>query len=112
MITVSTPAVEESTVAFQVSFTDESSPPQPMSPTTLNWSLYDINGNVINSRSLVSITPAETVTIVLSGNDLQLTSAPNQRRLVLRGTYSSSLGSGLPLVEQIHFLVEDVTGVV
>lgn len=110
-ITLATRAKERSTYVITVSFTDDAD--LPVAPTTLTWTLTDLSGNVINSRSAISATPtASTMKIVLSGNDLALVStAPNNTRAVLfEGVYNSSAGSNLPLRDQVQFQIEDLAG--
>ena len=103
---LATVADEKSTFAISAAFTDENG--APVTPTALNWTLTDLVGNVINSRAgVVVTTPASTVTIVLSGADLALDGLGDRlRRLTLKGTYNSSLGSGLPFVNAAQFLLE------
>lgn len=97
-------AVEESTYVITVSFTDESG--AAVAPNAgLAWTLTDINGTIINARSAVAITPAESVDIVLSGDDLALSGDNAQRLVTVQGTYDSSLGADLPLKEEVHFTV-------
>ena len=67
-------AVEKSSVGIVVSFTDEDG--VALIPTTITWSLADLNGAIINSRTDIAIAvPAATQTVVLSGDDLALKNA-------------------------------------
>jgi len=62
----------------------------------------------------VAISPlAATVNIVLTGADLaMLGELDNRKRLLLvEATYSSSLGAGLNLREEIEFVVRALVGV-
>lgn len=80
-----------------------------VTPNSVAWTLYDQDGDVVNSRTAVSETPDTTVYIVLSGNDLPC-SAGSERwlRLYISAPYDSpSHGSGLPLIGQIKIKVED-----
>lgn len=99
---------EESTLAVTATFTDEAS--QEIMPVTLSWKLTDEDGNVINSRSSVSITPATSVTVVLSGDDLALQNSSDEghRAILFIGTYDSSLGNGLPLNDEARFIIENL----
>lgn len=105
MVTLTTSATERSTFPIAVTFRDENG--DTMTPNAgLTWSLYDTAGNVINSREDVSITPAATVTIVLSGADLALTQSANAwRHLIVEGTFDSDIGSGLPIRDEIRFKI-------
>jgi hypothetical protein len=111
MITLTPNAVERSTYPISISFTDENG--DPMTPNIgLNWTLTDAEGSVINSRNAVTITPDETVQIVLSGADLAIPDRGGRRRiLTIEGTYDSSLGSGLPIKGQAKFEIEQLVAV-
>jgi hypothetical protein len=94
-------------------FTDEAG--DAVAPATLTWTLTDTEGAVINNRSDVAVnTPESSETIVLSGNDLGITAAEKAatdetfvlRVLTIEGTYNSSLGSGLPIRDQVTFAVD------
>lgn len=103
-------AVEESTLAIVISFTDEDGNAE--TPATANWTLTDDDGDVINSREEVTISSLDTsVTVVLSGDDLALQSGESGsavRRFVVQGTYNSDLGNGLPMIDSVAFPVRDV----
>lgn len=99
---------EASSVGFLVTLTDETG--APLTPTTVTWTLTDRVGNIMNGREDVSITADSTVTIVLSGEDLALDGDP-VRLLLVEAVYSSSLGSGLALNEQIRFQIDPLVGV-
>ncbi|MHA1809346.1 MAG: hypothetical protein ACTSYH_03435 [Candidatus Heimdallarchaeaceae archaeon] len=97
---------DKATCGVQVSFTDEDG--IALSPTTLTWTLTDGDGTVVNSRQDVSVSsPSSTETIVLSGDDLKYSDGI-ERVLILEGTYSSDLGTGLSLKHQIRFFLEDI----
>lgn len=110
MPTLLTPnATERSTYAVDVAFTDENG--DNVTPNSgLTWSLYNRAGTVVNSRSAVSIAAAGTVTIVLYGEDLDVSDG-YERYLLVSGTYASSLGTALPLYEQARFHIDDLVGV-
>ena len=81
---------------------------------SVTWTLTDKNGNVINSRSAVAISPASSVNIVLGGDDLALQpgeSGDTERHLTVAGTYYSNTGSDLPLKSACKFVIEDLAGV-
>lgn len=103
-------AIEKSTFAVDASFFDETD--TPVVPNSgLTWTLTTGAGTVINSRTSVSITPATTVTIVLSGNDLALSTTGNdngERVITIQGTYNSSLGSNLPIKDEVKFFIQSL----
>lgn len=104
--TLSVSPVERGTCFVDASFFDEND--DPMTPNNdLVWTLTDARGAVINDREEVSITPDETVTIVLSGLDLAI--APTEgvavRKLLFEGTYNSDLGNNLPFKDEVTFTI-------
>ena len=78
------------TAVFRVVFKDEDG--TAVVPNTATWTLLR-GGQVLNNRKDVSITPAATVDIVLSGDDL----VGGTQHIVIDAVYDSSAGSGLPL---------------
>lgn len=103
-------ATERSTIAIRVTITDEAG--ASLTPTTLKWTLTDANGAVVNSRSAVIVTPAATVVIVLTDADLSLAALSGTTRyLLIEGTYTSSLGTGLALRDQLTFTIDDLVKV-
>lgn len=97
------PVLDGNTKVVAVSFFDEAN--VAMIPTTVNWSLYDEDGVIVNSRSNVSISPASTVNIVLSGADTLFVSPASQRILVVNAIYTGVYGVGLPLKDYFKFTV-------
>jgi len=103
-------AIEGGTYVISAQFSDELG--VTMVPTTVTWTLLDMDGDVINSRSDVSATAATTINIVLSGNDLAMEDNDSGKRLVLvEATYTSSYGAGLPLKKEYPFTIDRLTGV-
>lgn len=99
-------AVEKSTYAVSAAFTDEDG--AAVTPNSVTWRLEDDYGRTINSRTAQSVTPGESVTIVLSGDDLLLFDQDNDseiRRLIIDAPYNSSLGSNLSNSECYEFRV-------
>jgi hypothetical protein len=107
-IVLSERANEQSTFAVVATFTDEAG--DAVTPNNLAWSLLDSAGAVVNSRSAVSIAPAASVTIVLSGADL-VASEGSTRVVLLEGTYDSDLGADLPLRDTVTFEIANLIGV-
>lgn len=99
-------AIERSTFVPTIHFKDEDG--NVATPTSAKWSLVDVNGEVVNERLDVEITePQSSQDILLQGDDLMLLEgrAEEYRWLIVEATYTSSLGSGLPLNEQVRFSI-------
>jgi hypothetical protein len=107
--TLSTKAVEQSTYIVTASFTDEDG--GVVVPDSLQWSLVDEFGDAVNGRKDVSVTsPQSSEDIVLSGDDLVIDAGRDEqtRWLVIEGTYTSTAGSGLPIKDQVEFIVTNL----
>lgn len=107
---LTTKAVEESTFAITSAFVDSAG--NAVTPNTLTWSLADRDGTIINSREDVAIgTPAASVTITLSGDDLALPDTNNPLRVFLiKGDYDDPvLGAGKPIQDEAYFEIENLT---
>ena len=105
-------AVERSTLVITAAFTDELN--SPVTPTSVAWRLESDSGAIINNRSNVSLTPAPSVKIVLTGADLDVlvnTNDSELRRLILTAVYNSSNGVGLSLSESYEFQVLNTNAV-
>ena len=104
-------AVEQSTYVVKIDFLDEDG--VAVTPTAATWTLTDPAGNVVNSRTAVSISsPASTVNVVLSGLDLALEGySTSTRHFLVEATYNSTLGNGLPLKAEATFEIEDLVAV-
>jgi hypothetical protein len=76
-------------------------------PKTLSYSLYGATG-IVNSKEDVSLVPALTNTVILSGDDLLLEDG-DFRKIVFEGTYDSATdGNDLPLGKQCEtFEIEE-----
>ena len=100
-ITLEPNALEDSTYVVTAAFTDEDG--IAVVPNTVTWSLKDKSGTVINERTAVDETPASSLDIVLSGDDLDPGAPDSDVGLILltvTAPYDSALGAGLPLVAQ------------
>lgn len=106
-----TKAVEKGTYVISASFTDEDG--AAVTPNVgLKWTLTDGRGTVINERQDVPLTPATSVDILLQGDDLTLAEGEgNERAVTIEGTYNSSLGSNLPLSDEVRFRIASLTHV-
>lgn len=110
---IKTKAKEGSTYIITCAFTDEDD--NAVIPDSIVWSLTDADGTVINSREDVAVeTPASSIDIVLSGDDLQIltTEEPSKsvgRRIIVEAVYESDAGSSLPLKDEAAFVLENLT---
>ena len=88
---------------FRVEIADENG--NLITPATMEWTLSDDQGNVINGRQDVGIGPAAIVDVVLEGADTEpVVPFDNLRRvLTVHATYDSTLGSGLEVVGDYVF---------
>jgi hypothetical protein len=95
-----------------VAFTDEDG--ADVVPTSIKWSLVTQGNVVVNSLDQVEVTvPAASITIVLSGDDLQILSGEESdayayRYFVVESTYNSSLGVALPSKGELLFSVKNL----
>jgi len=107
---LATHADEGGTYVVNIATTDENGAPK--APETLNWTLTDINGTIINSRSEVAISaPTASEDVVLSGADLAIqvgeTETEVTRIFTVKGTYNSTLGVGLLLRGRCYIVLEN-----
>ncbi len=104
-------ADEESSYTIIATITNEDG--DAVTPDSITWSLRDRWGNIINSRSAISIgSPASANNITLSGDDLSLSVVADTKRiLTLKAVYDSSYGQNLPLNAEVEFLVSDLIGI-
>lgn len=103
-----TPAVDASTYVVRFTFTDEDA--NAVTPTSLEWQMENRAGLVVNSRAWASITPGATVDILLQGDDLYFDDGA-ERVVTVRGEYTSTLGTGLPLTGEARFSIIDLQGI-
>jgi len=106
-------AVEQSTFFITAAFTNSAG--NSVVPNNLTWTLTDKDGNIINSREgEVIATPAASVTIMLSGDDLELPDIDDPVRvLLIEGDYDDAPTSetGVPIKEQAVFEIENLIAV-
>lgn len=111
MATELTNAKDKSTYIVTASFKDEAG--DAVVPNSITWTLTDINGNVINSREDVTVTtPAASVDIVLSDNDLDVTSyASSTAVLLIEAVVNLLAGNDKAVKDEVRFLIEDLVAV-
>jgi hypothetical protein len=100
-------ANEESTYIINVAFEDEDD--NAVTPDSVTWTLTDGSGNVINNRLHVSETPATSIDIVLSGDDLAIGTNGRSRTVTIEAVYDSAAGNDLPLNDEVTFNITDLT---
>lgn len=107
-------AVEKSSFTIRFEFNERT--PSGLVPFVPNsgliWSLVDEDGQTINNRQDVSIDPpAQTVDVVLIGNDLALAGGhPVTRYVTISGTYNGTAGNNLPVIDEASFQIVNVKG--
>ena len=106
-VTLEEHAKEGSSKTIPVAFTDEDGTAMTPDTSTIVWSLTNLAGSTINSRSAVAITEDTSIDITLSGDDLEVSDdADTERVLYVSCTYTSSYGTNLPFKDEVHFIVD------
>lgn len=88
---ISVDVLEGGTLVISASFQDEQE--ASVVPNTLNYTLLDDYGQIVNSLDKVTVTPSSSIEVTLSGNNLPA----GVLYFLLKGTYDSTAGTGLPL---------------
>lgn len=102
-------AKEKSSCVITVNFFDENK--EPVVPNEVLWTWTDTEGTVVNSREDESVTPDESVDIMLWGDDLKILSGEaNQgvRVFTVKATYDSDLGLNRPLNGSVVLIVDNL----
>ena len=108
--TITVTPAEKATAKVTISgFTDESG--SSVTPSAVTWTLTDRFGNVVNNRSAVSVSPAASVSFLLTDDDLAIGASGAQRVLMISATYNSNLGTGLVAREKATFTIENFEAV-
>ena len=102
---LSVDVLQGGTIVLTASFTDEDG--NSVVPNTLTYTLLDAYEEVVNTLEDQTITPASSVEVVLSGDDL-----PDavSYYFVVEGTYDSDAGTDLPLKGYATFTVTRLPG--
>ena len=81
-------------------------------PSAITWTLSDEDGTIINSRKQVAVgTPASTITIMISGDDLEILDAVKLKRiLTIEATYDPGTGA-VPLNDEYTFRIRPLVNV-
>jgi hypothetical protein len=106
-------AKEQGTYIVTGTFKDEDG--AAVTPDSITWTLTDSSGTVINSRQDVSETPAASVEIVLSGDDLSIlsgeTASKVSRHVTFEAVVDTDAGSNLPVKDEAVFPLENLTAI-
>lgn len=98
--------VDRGVIVVTMAFTDAGG--TATVPNSITWTLTDRYGTVINEREDVTVaTPAASVSVTLSGDDLDHNDGAF-RRFIVDAEYDSTEGSGLPLRGMAYFPIEDI----
>lgn len=103
-------ATEGSAYPVTVTLTDDAG--SALVPDTATWTLTDLGGNVVNARNAVELTPGSSMTLVLSGDDLDVATGYEnaERCLIIEGTYTDpTFGSGLDFRQEFRFTIDALT---
>lgn len=63
-----------------------------VTPISMQWSLVDENGDIVNGKENVTLTPAAVMYVALNGDDLVYVENDSTRRVLFVGTYLSAQG--------------------
>lgn len=103
-IVLDPPARERSTYPIRLTPLDEDG--QPATLTGLSWTLSRLDGAIINERFAVALENLTTPVVLLVGPDLAVDDEEGSnlvlRRVTFVGTYTSDLGTDLPLAEEVY----------
>jgi hypothetical protein len=80
-------------------------------PTSIEWTLKDEEGTVINSREDISVTPASSVTILLKGDDLPCDGALERLFIYFNVEYTDDVTPNVPIKEKSLIIVSDSDGI-
>lgn len=98
---------DKSSLFLTLTFTDEDG--ASATPKTVTYTLMDADGTIINLREDVSVTPASSMTIVLSGNDVDYDDG-SKRVILFKITYDSSLENDVPFNAEYSFTINNLIG--
>ena len=101
-------AQDQSTYKVTMAFTDSAG--AAVVPDSVVWQLTNQLGKTVNSRTGTTETPAASIDVILSGNDLDASDG-QVRVLTVQAVYDSDEGNNLPLKAECMFEVEDLLNV-
>ena len=102
-------ALEEGTYYITIATKDKDGTAQ--SPAVLNWTLSDMTGTTINSRSEVNIAnPSSSEEVTLSGDDLAFQTGEIALEVMRVFTVKGTL-SGNPLRGRVYFYIDNLEAI-
>lgn len=111
---ITSPMAEEGgTYVLSLTIKDENG--DPLVPSSLTWSLYDGERNIVNGREDVVISPTDSsVDIVMKNQDLLISESEEYKLKEMRivrisGTYDSTYGDNLTLEKEARFYIVNMT---
>ena len=105
---LSTHAQEEKSYIITLTFTEGG---VGYTPTTLTWTLSDMDGHIVNGRAAVAATAAGTTqNVVLGGTDTSIIAGQtNERMFLAEWTYDSAVyGSDLAGGYEAIFVIDNL----
>lgn len=101
VLTLSPASINQNTYIIDGEVKNQDGDPQV--PSSLSWTLTDLDGNIINNREEVTIVASDTFHIVLYGDDLNIEDSYT-RVITVDGEYDSiEYGNNLPVRVQAQF---------
>ena len=103
-------AEEQSTYPVLVRCEDEQG--SAVVPNEAFWSLMKLDGEIVNGRDRIPLTPSFEMTVLMTGDDLAVEDGETRKRtLLIEGTYDSDMGNDLPIRDSARFRIKDLKGV-
>ena len=105
---ISTHARERGHYTVSITFYDEDN--ALVTPTNLLWTLTDMDGNVINNRDAVTVTPSESTEndILGSADTVIVAGQINERLFLAEWIYNSTYGTGITSKKQAIIVIDDI----
>ena len=107
---LTTLANERGVYIVKCDFADEDG--NGVTPDSIKWTLTDVKGNIINSRSSVSVaSPATSVNIELSSDDLAvLNRRQTRRKLLIHAVADLQIGNNRDIYDECEFEISNFVG--
>ncbi len=106
MDVLTTPADDESAYIITMAFNTSTS----ATPNAVVWTLTDYDGVTVNSRTGTTETPAASIAVLLSGDDLKASDGFG-RILTVTSNYDGDGSTAVPLTGAVKFDIRDFTGI-